>query len=83
MPAAMINLVGREGYSGEAQYEGLDEVLKMENAFLHLYGKKETRPGRKMGHVTLLSPDKSDLVHKARTIKQQLHITSKQSVNTL
>jgi 5-(carboxyamino)imidazole ribonucleotide synthase len=83
MPAAMINLVGREGYSGEAQYEGLDEVLKMENAFLHLYGKKETRPGRKMGHVTLLSPDKSDLVYKARTIKQQLHITSKQSVNTL
>lgn len=83
MPAAMINLIGREGYSGEAQYEGLDEVLKMENAFLHLYGKKETRSGRKMGHVTLLSPDKSDLVYKARTIRQQFHITSKQSVNTL
>ncbi len=78
MPAAMINLVGREGYSGEVHYEGLDEILKMENAFLHLYGKKETRSGRKMGHVTLLSTDKSDLVYKARTIRKQLQIISKQ-----
>lgn len=83
MPAAMINLVGREGYSGEVHYEGLDEVLKMENAFLHLYGKKETRSGRKMGHVTLLSTDKSDLVYKARTIKKQLQIISKQPVKII
>jgi 5-(carboxyamino)imidazole ribonucleotide synthase len=83
VPAAMINLVGSEGHSGEAHYEGLDEVLKMENAFLHLYGKKETRPGRKMGHVTILSADKSDLVYKAKTIKQQLRITSKQTAKAI
>jgi 5-(carboxyamino)imidazole ribonucleotide synthase len=78
VPAAMINLVGAKGYSGEALYQGLEDVLKLENAFLHLYGKKETRPGRKMGHVTILSTDKSDLVYKSKTIKQKLHITSKQ-----
>jgi 5-(carboxyamino)imidazole ribonucleotide synthase len=79
MPAAIVNLIGSEGYSGEAVYEGLDEVLKMENVFLHLYGKKETRPGRKMGHATILSPEKSDLVYKAKAIKQKLRIISLQS----
>jgi 5-(carboxyamino)imidazole ribonucleotide synthase len=72
--AAMVNLTGYEGNSGEAVYEGIDEILKMENIFLHLYGKKETRPGRKMGHVTILSADKSDLVYKAKAIKQKLRI---------
>ncbi|HVY74369.1 MAG TPA: 5-(carboxyamino)imidazole ribonucleotide synthase [Puia sp.] len=75
--AAMVNLVGADGYSGEANYEGIDEVLKMENAFLHLYGKKETRPGRKMGHVTVLGNDKADLVYKAKQIKKHLQIKSK------
>jgi len=78
MHAAIVNLIGSEGHSGEANYEGMDEILKMENVFLHLYGKKETRPGRKMGHATILSPDKSDLVYKAKTIKQKLQITSLQ-----
>jgi 5-(carboxyamino)imidazole ribonucleotide synthase len=78
MHAAIVNLIGDEGQSGEARYDGIEEILKMENVFLHLYGKKETRPGRKMGHATILSPDKSDLVHKAKAIKQKLHITSLQ-----
>jgi 5-(carboxyamino)imidazole ribonucleotide synthase len=77
--AAMVNLIGSEGNSGEAVYEGIDEILKMENIFLHLYGKKETRPGRKMGHATILSPEKGDLVYKARVIKQKLRIISLQS----
>jgi 5-(carboxyamino)imidazole ribonucleotide synthase len=74
--AAIVNLIGSEGYSGEANYEGIDEILKMENVFLHLYGKKNTRPGRKMGHATILSPEKADLVFKAKAIKQKLRITS-------
>ncbi len=78
LPAAMVNLIGAEGHSGEPCYEGISELLKMENAFLHLYGKQQTRPGRKMGHVTILSTDKSDLVYKAKSIKQQLHVISKQ-----
>jgi 5-(carboxyamino)imidazole ribonucleotide synthase len=81
--AAIVNLIGSEGHSGEANYEGIDEILKMENVFLHLYGKKETRPGRKMGHATILSPEKSDLVYKAKAIKQKLHITSLQSQTTI
>ncbi len=76
--AAMVNLTGSEGNSGDAVYEGIDEILKMENIFLHLYGKKETRPGRKMGHVTILSPEKSDLVFKAKVIKQKFRIISHQ-----
>lgn len=81
--SAIVNLVGSDGYSGEAVYEGIDEILKMENVFLHLYGKKETRPGRKMGHATILSPEKADLVHKAKTIKQKMRITSPQPQTTL
>lgn len=81
--AAMVNLIGSAGHSGEANYEGIDEILKMENVFLHLYGKKETRPGRKMGHATILSPEKSDLVYKAKAIKQKLHITSRQPLTKL
>ena len=83
VPAAIVNLIGSEGFSGEANYEGLDEVLKMDNVFLHLYGKKETRPGRKMGHATILSPEKSDLVYKAKAIKQKLRITSLQPQKTV
>ena len=58
LPGAIVNLLGAEGYQGTAQYEGLDEVLKMDNVFVHIYGKKQTKPGRKMGHVTILSRDK-------------------------
>jgi 5-(carboxyamino)imidazole ribonucleotide synthase len=83
IPAAMVNLIGGEGHSGEADYEGLNELLKSENVFLHLYGKKKTGPGRKMGHVTILSADKSDLVFKAKAIKQQLRITAKSSVQPI
>jgi 5-(carboxyamino)imidazole ribonucleotide synthase len=83
MHAAIVNLTGCDGYSGEASYEGIDDILKMENVFLHLYGKKETRPGRKMGHATILSPEKSDLVFKAKSIKQKLRITSLQPQTTV
>ena len=76
--AAIVNLVGSDNHSGPAVYEGMEEVLKMENVFLHLYGKKETRPGRKMGHATILSPEKSDLVFKAKAIRQKFKIISHQ-----
>jgi 5-(carboxyamino)imidazole ribonucleotide synthase len=76
-PSAMVNLLGGAGFQGDAIYEGLDEVLKMDNAFVHLYGKKQTREGRKMGHVTLLSKERSDLPHSAHKIKQILKVNSK------
>jgi 5-(carboxyamino)imidazole ribonucleotide synthase len=69
-----VNLVGAEGHNGPVRYEGLDEVLKMENVFVHLYGKAETKPGRKMGHVTILSNERIELTHKAHKIKNTLKV---------
>jgi 5-(carboxyamino)imidazole ribonucleotide synthase len=76
MPSVMVNVIGAEGHSGDVQYENLDEVLKIENAFVHLYGKKQTKPGRKMGHVTILSKEKQDLLHKANKVKRTLVVKS-------
>ncbi|MBS1666264.1 MAG: 5-(carboxyamino)imidazole ribonucleotide synthase [Bacteroidetes bacterium] len=74
MPSAIVNLLGAEGFSGTAQYEGLAEVLKMENIFVHIYGKKQTKPGRKMGHITILGKDRQDLVFSANKIKQTIKV---------
>ncbi len=68
----MVNIIGAEGFNGNVRYEGLEEVLKIDNAFIHIYGKKQTKPGRKMGHVTILSKDKQDLLHKSNRIKRTL-----------
>ncbi|MBC7947728.1 MAG: 5-(carboxyamino)imidazole ribonucleotide synthase [Chitinophagaceae bacterium] len=76
LPSIMVNLIGAEGHSGDVQYDGLDEVLKIENAFVHLYGKKQTKPGRKMGHVTIISREKQDLTYKANLIKNTLKVVS-------
>ncbi|MES1218500.1 MAG: 5-(carboxyamino)imidazole ribonucleotide synthase [Bacteroidota bacterium] len=72
LPSLMLNIIGADGYNGNVIYEGLEEVLKTENAFVHLYGKKQTKPGRKMGHVTILSPEKNDLLYKSNFIKRTL-----------
>jgi 5-(carboxyamino)imidazole ribonucleotide synthase len=76
LSSAMVNLLGTEGYSGEAKYEGLDEVLRMDNVFVHLYGKNQTKPGRKMGHVTIISKDRAELTYKAHKIKNILTVIS-------
>jgi len=76
LPSIMVNIIGAEGCSGKVQYDGLAEVLSIENAFVHLYGKKETRPGRKMGHVTVLSKDKQELLHQSNKIKRTLFARS-------
>lgn len=77
LPAVILNIVGEDGYSGPAYYEGLTDVLKMENAYVHLYGKTETKPGRKMGHVTVIGKDRDELVYKANRIKHMLKVISK------
>jgi 5-(carboxyamino)imidazole ribonucleotide synthase len=76
MPSAMVNLVGADGFSGPAVYEGLEEVLKIDNAFVHIYGKKETKPGRKMGHVTVIAATKQDLLFNANKVKNLIKVTS-------
>jgi 5-(carboxyamino)imidazole ribonucleotide synthase len=79
LPGAIVNLIGAPGSEGEAYYEGLDEVLQMDNVFVHIYGKNDTKPGRKMGHVTIISREKQDLVYKAHKIKNTLKVISKEA----
>lgn len=74
LPAAIVNIVGEADHTGPVSYEGLCEVLAMDNVFVHIYGKKETKPGRKMGHVTILSNEPQELLHKANQIKNMLFV---------
>ena len=76
MSSVMINIIGGEGHTGLPIYQGLEEVLQIENAFVHIYGKHETKPGRKMGHITIMSNEKNDLIHKANRIRQILTVIS-------
>lgn len=73
LPAAIINLIG-DGNEGNATYEGLHDVLKIENAFVHIYGKQTSKPGRKMGHVTIISNSVQDLLYKTNLIKASLKV---------
>jgi 5-(carboxyamino)imidazole ribonucleotide synthase len=73
-PSAMINLLGEDGYTGLAQYEGLEEVMKISGAHIHLYGKKLTKPFRKMGHVTVVDSDLDKLKKKANFVKHTLKV---------
>jgi 5-(carboxyamino)imidazole ribonucleotide synthase len=76
LPAAIVNLIGEKDHNGAAKYDGLNEVLAMDNVFVHIYGKAQTKPGRKMGHVTILSNEKQELVHKVSQIKNMLKVVS-------
>lgn len=73
-PAAMVNLLGEPGFDGPAVYEGLAEALVVEGARVHIYGKKTTRPHRKMGHVTILDPTREGAVRKARLVRDTLKV---------
>jgi len=75
-PAAMVNLLGEPGFEGPAVYDGLSEILAMDGVHIHLYGKKITKPFRKMGHVTLIETEGQSLEEKARIIKNHLKIIS-------
>ncbi|TDQ17258.1 5-(carboxyamino)imidazole ribonucleotide synthase [Algoriphagus boseongensis] len=77
-PAAMINLLGEDGYSGEAIVEGKEEAMAEKGVYIHLYGKKLTKPFRKMGHVTILDENVASLKAKANRIKELIKIKSTQ-----
>jgi 5-(carboxyamino)imidazole ribonucleotide synthase len=77
LPSAIVNILGAEGHSGDVEYTNLDDVLRMDNVFVHLYGKKQTKPGRKMGHVTIMHTDYQDLRYKANKIKHTLKVEAK------
>ena len=75
--AIMLNIVGSEGYSGKVYYENLDHVFKSKFSNLHLYGKEETRPNRKMGHVTIICDKFEDSYEKAKFLKETIKVKSK------
>lgn len=75
-PAAMINLLGEDGFTGPVLVEGQDEALAEKGVYIHLYGKKITKPFRKMGHVTILSDTVDGLKEKAQRIKEIIKIKS-------
>ena len=72
--AAMVNLLGEDGFAGPAKYEGLAEVLGISDTHIHLYGKKLTKPFRKMGHITLVDKDVESLRNKVNLVKNTLKI---------
>ena len=74
IPSAMINLLGEPGFTGPARYEGLKLVMAMEGAHVHLYGKTETKPFRKMGHVTVVDYNQNRLMEKAKFVKHTLKV---------
>ena len=76
LPSALVNIVGEQGHQGSAVYKGLEKVLSIDNVFVHIYGKQQTKPGRKMGHITILSKEKQDLLHKVNKIKHLLFVQS-------
>lgn len=69
----MVNLVGEEGHTGNVVYKHMEEILKLEGVTPHIYGKKQTRPFRKMGHVTIVNND----IDKARQIAELVKNTIK------
>ena len=76
LPAAMINLLGQEGHIGRAILNHTDETLRVNGLFIHLYGKKVTKPFRKMGHVTVVNQDINKALSLAKEAKKQLTITT-------
>ena len=75
-PSLMLNLIGEPNFSGSVKYEGIQDVLQMNGVYLHLYGKAETKPGRKMGHITVLGNTQEELLEKADFIKKKLKVIS-------
>ncbi len=72
--AIMVNILGESPYIGPARYHNLNKVLSLTGVHVHLYGKSETRPFRKMGHITVTGPDLESCFEKANFVKQTLKV---------
>jgi len=76
-PAVMINLNGEEGHTGPVYYEGIEELMSQPGVYIHLYGKAETRPFRKMGHVTVTADTLEEARILAKEVKETIKVISK------
>jgi 5-(carboxyamino)imidazole ribonucleotide synthase len=72
--AVMINLLGEQGFEGLAEYEGIEDILKQKGVYVHLYGKKFTKPYRKMGHVTIVDENRDEAIAKARSVQKTIKV---------
>ncbi len=72
--SAMVNVLGEDGFKGDAKYEGMEEIMRISGASVHLYGKKLTKPFRKMGHVTITDPSLTSLKRKIEIVKSTLKV---------
>ncbi len=74
----MVNLVGEEGYSGQVVYENIEKIMAIDGVTPHIYGKRETRPFRKMGHVTIVNEDMTEARKIAEEVKNSIRVISGQ-----
>ncbi len=72
----MVNLVGAEGYTGNVVYENIENIMTMDGVTPHIYGKKQTRPFRKMGHVTIVNEDLNEARRIAEEVKKSIKVIS-------
>ena len=76
LAAIMVNLVGEEGYRGNVEYKNIENILSLEGVTPHIYGKKQTRPFRKMGHVTIVNKDINKAHKIAEIVKKTIKVIS-------
>ena len=74
--AIMVNVLGEKGHEGVAKYDGLEKIMSIEGVYVHLYGKKYTKPFRKMGHLTIVDQNREQAIEKARFVQQTLRVIS-------
>ena len=72
----MVNLVGAENFSGPVIYENIDKIMEIDGVTPHIYGKRETRPFRKMGHVTIVNEDMVEARRIAEIVKNSIRVIS-------
>ena len=72
----MVNLVGEEGFSGEVIYENIEKIMAIDGVTPHIYGKRETRPFRKMGHVTIVNQNMEEARRIAEKVKKKIRVIS-------
>ena len=77
LSGVMVNLVGAEGHTGEVVYQNIEKLMEMDGVTPHIYGKKETRPFRKMGHVTIVHSNIETARAIAQKVKQSIKVISK------
>ena len=73
----MVNLVGAEGHTGDVCYENIEKIMALPGVTPHIYGKRETRPFRKMGHVTIINEDVNEARRIAEEVKKTIKVISK------